>query len=451
MRNDPGLPDGSGPDEGPQTPLPAIDHTAGSFHDVMSRFLDLAIEARDWGGIEGVTGWDLVQYLTHEARLPSWLAAQVASVAERIEAVPHVADRFRADVVTFDQLAAFVRVTSERNGDLLARLDEEAASLADHLAETHRLHAWVDEITVLVEDLRAAGHLRRQERRRARGERVSLQTDLDGGGRLIADLDKLSLATVCAAFEHAGDHTGRSRGRRWAGALTAVCADALGGTTDSGNRRPARPLVVLHVDVADATADRFGHLLHVAAGQTRLPVLSARAAELLTRHADLVVQLRDGRNPLAEIKDGAEDIPRPIRRAVRNRDRGCRGPGCTRPIEHLHHIVHRVDGGDHDPTNIIGACTPHHLWWVHRLGTQPTLEPTSGRVTWTLPNGRRIATMPHGHRPAPFRDPALLADWQAPPRSPPPDHLEPGEPDRTPGSWLDPPPDLHTLPGRDPP
>jgi hypothetical protein len=57
-----------------------------------------------------------------------------------------------------------------------------------------------------------------------------------------------------------------------------------------------------------------------------------------------------------------QDIPKKVRRFVELRDANrCRIPGCraTGCFE-LHHIVHREDGGTHDPENLILACDLHH-------------------------------------------------------------------------------------------
>jgi hypothetical protein len=57
-----------------------------------------------------------------------------------------------------------------------------------------------------------------------------------------------------------------------------------------------------------------------------------------------------------------QDIPSKVRRFVELRDgERCRIPGCrsTRCLE-LHHIVHREDGGGHEPENIVSICGGHH-------------------------------------------------------------------------------------------
>ena len=56
------------------------------------------------------------------------------------------------------------------------------------------------------------------------------------------------------------------------------------------------------------------------------------------------------------------DIPPKTRRSVFHRDsHRCRVPGCRSSRHlHLHHIVPRSHGGDHDPENLIALCGGHH-------------------------------------------------------------------------------------------
>ena len=64
-----------------------------------------------------------------------------------------------------------------------------------------------------------------------------------------------------------------------------------------------------------------------------------------------------------------QDIAPSVVRFVWRRDGGrCRVPGCrsTRGLE-IHHLVHRADGGSHDASNLILACSAHHA--AHHSGT----------------------------------------------------------------------------------
>ena len=51
-----------------------------------------------------------------------------------------------------------------------------------------------------------------------------------------------------------------------------------------------------------------------------------------------------------------------LRRALANRDRGCRFPGCDRPPEwtDAHHIQHWAHGGETTLANTVLLCRPHH-------------------------------------------------------------------------------------------
>ncbi len=62
-----------------------------------------------------------------------------------------------------------------------------------------------------------------------------------------------------------------------------------------------------------------------------------------------------------------QTIPPRIRRLVLRRAHGrCQVPGCrAAKFLEIHHIVHRAEGGTHDPSGLIAICSAHHLQ-VHR-------------------------------------------------------------------------------------
>jgi HNH endonuclease/RuvA, C-terminal domain len=75
-----------------------------------------------------------------------------------------------------------------------------------------------------------------------------------------------------------------------------------------------------------------------------------------------------------------QDIPPSVARFVWRRDGGrCRLPGCrsARGLE-LHHLVHRADGGSHDASNLVLACSAchqaHHAGALTISGTADHLE-----------------------------------------------------------------------------
>ncbi len=55
------------------------------------------------------------------------------------------------------------------------------------------------------------------------------------------------------------------------------------------------------------------------------------------------------------------------RRRVVERSEGlCATPGCSRSIDHLHHLKFRSRGGDDSDENLVGLCAAHHLRGVHQ-------------------------------------------------------------------------------------
>ncbi len=428
MRSSPDQPDHGGPETAADgSPLRAIEESAARWQVETARLLRLTCVALRWGGTAATAGCTVEDYLVWEAGLPRPLAGRLVAVARRLPAVPEVAGLFAAGVLGFDQLAGFVTATSSHNGQLLARLDAEGASLAEQLAHEGRLHSWVVQVEFLVEELKAPGWRSRQERRRTAGERVVAQQDFDGGGFIGKFLDQVGFDTEMAAMDAETDpaevaELGVQRAR--ARASVRIAEAFLAG--ELGDGRPARPTVVWQVDVADATVDRFAQMLRLVGTNRRMIPVSQRLLATLADQADHVIALRDGHRPLDELAVDADDVPTRVRRAVLRRDRGCRFPDCGRARMQVHHVVPRARGGTHAVDNLIGLCSFHHLRYVHRLGWQIHLDPDTGLVTWTnTRTGTEIGTMPIGARPPPRRDPSVLPDWAAPPLAPPPDHLEP--------------------------
>ena len=55
-----------------------------------------------------------------------------------------------------------------------------------------------------------------------------------------------------------------------------------------------------------------------------------------------------------------------VQRKVLKRDKGfCQVPGCSRAAAHVHHIIHRSQGGTDDPWNLVSLCAAHHLHGIH--------------------------------------------------------------------------------------
>ena len=103
-----------------------------------------------------------------------------------------------------------------------------------------------------------------------------------------------------------------------------------------------------------------------------------------------------------ELATATQTIPPRIRRLVHRRAHGrCEVPGCrSAKFLEIHHIIHRADGGTHDPSLLLLVCSAHHRL-IHRgalkvSGTAPDhLEFRRPHATWPAPSVRPPSPPPH--------------------------------------------------------
>ena len=110
-------------------------------------------------------------------------------------------------------------------------------------------------------------------------------------------------------------------------------------------------------------------------------------------------------------------IPPHIRRALEERDRGCRYPGCASRFTEAHHVKHWADGGETSLANTILLCRRHHRL-VHEGKTRMALD-RDGKAAFFTRAGQVIGSAP----PPPEQSRKLPQ-----PPAPPPDRLSNGAP-----------------------
>ena len=71
-----------------------------------------------------------------------------------------------------------------------------------------------------------------------------------------------------------------------------------------------------------------------------------------------MVHAKDG--SLLSVGRRTRTIPPHIRRALEERDRGCRFPGCGGRFTEAHHVKHWADGGETSLRNTLLLCRRHH-------------------------------------------------------------------------------------------
>src|ERR1700736_180426 len=115
-----------------------------------------------------------------------------------------------------------------------------------------------------------------------------------------------------------------------------------------------------------------------------LPI-STRTLERITCDSTMSrVLLAD--SMVIDVGRATRTVSGPARRALRTRDKGCRFPGCDRPVDwtNPHHIIHWARGGPSNLPNMVLVCYYHHRL-VHEGGWQVI---KSGREFRFLPPDR---------------------------------------------------------------
>jgi hypothetical protein len=219
-----------------------------------------------------------------------------------------------------------------------------------------------------------------------------MQPNLDESAwKLWGQLPGLDGQVVEKALLHRADEfpplAGEGRSQRMADALTAVCLDSLTGSSEGSEGR--------EVTVAEIFVD--AGLAAPTHGETGVILLSGLRAGpnilseiLCTGKVRVIFTGENGRPVGASDLSGA--IPPALRSFIWWRDQGvCVIDGChSRYRLQPHHIRHRSQGGDNDPSNLALICWFHHHVAVHQLGF--TIDPDT-------PPQRRQLIRQHNHGP----------------------------------------------------
>lgn len=163
----------------------------------------------------------------------------------------------------------------------------------------------------------------------------------------------------------------------------------------------ARTQVMLHV-VVDAKAPAKNgrqHASHAAdgPGSTRSsaaarldpgPVISPAIARRLCCDAAKALMVENATGDPLSVGRQSRIVPWHIRKALEQRDGGCRFPGCTeKRYVDAHHIEHWVDGGETSLGNCCLLCRHHHRL-IHEEGYG--CEKVGGGIRFYDPQGQQL-------------------------------------------------------------
>ena len=390
------------------------------------RFLVLLAEFDRRNGAERWECRSTVHWLSWRCGISPTAAREQVRVARRLADMPLVTAAFAKGRISYSKVRAISRVcTGEMEQDLLDLADVSTAEQLERMCAA--LRRTVDRAAedAEVHAAETAGHDRAYLRigTTERGEVTGsfrLPVEAAEVFRRALDAAVAQLADPPEPDERAEHPDGGMRylapgaescEHRRARALVAMAEHFLAHPDGSG--RP-RPELVVHVDLAALLVDR-------PTGLTPWPIRTSRGAHL-SAHALARLVGDAGIRYVADLADGTRlDLGRHSRtvtpalfRALLERDRHCRFPGCaTRHRLHAHHIVWWIHGGTTDRDNLILLCPKHHHA-IHDRGW--SCAGTAAEPVFTRPDGTPVTNAVDAAGP-PHRPPVATAahpagDWQ---------------------------------------
>jgi hypothetical protein len=310
------------------------------------RWLELVAELDRRGGFGDCT---VAQWLAWRCALTPRSAREHVRVARALGELPLIRDAFARGELSYAKVRALTRVANEDS-------EEELLELARHMTASQlerAVRAYRYVTAQEANDLQALAYL---------GYTWAEDGSLIVRAQLAPEDGALFLRALEAARdrlqERESDEEGGSAEPRRATSAEALVAMADMALSESGEGRTGgeRYQVVVHVEAeGGASALEDG------------PAVSEESARRIACDASLVELVERDGEPLS-VGRKTRTVPAPMRRALQNRDRRCRYPGCdNRRFLDAHHIEHWSRGGETKLSNLVLLCGRHHRF-LHEGG-----------------------------------------------------------------------------------
>jgi hypothetical protein len=329
-------------------------------------------------------------WLRWKCKLAGSTAADRVRIARRLEELPQTTRAFAEGEINLQQVAVITRTVEEVGAEMAKDAEPillEAAEKLDagqlRLVTGHLRHC-------LDPDGSLEQHKHNQERRRLHISQTwdglfafDGLFDPEGGAMLQTALN--ALMPPPAADDQ------RTPAQRRADALVELAERQLsrGDLPQVGGRKPHLSVMV-GLDTLLQKPGVDGGELEWARGS----VLPSETLRRLACDCALTPIIVDSDGRTVGVGSTKRLFSGPKRRALHNRDRFCRFPGCDRPADWSdgHHIKHWLDGGSDDLENGLLLCRRHHVM-VHE-GGWALLRQDDGSIVAVPPGsapGRRLA------------------------------------------------------------
>ena len=351
---------------------------------------DFCCKAREFqrqGGHLAEGAPSAVSWLRHNCNMSSTSAADRLCVGKELESLPKVAEALAAGEIGYQSTSVLCHLRDQLG-------EKRELFVEDEMLELARRHTVKDLRNLCLYARHVAdpdGFFKDAEEDFSR-RRLQISQMADGMHVIDGVLDPVGGAAVKTALEaltrsFTPDDV-RSHSQRMADALVELTHHAL----DEG-RLPARRSVRPHVNLTTTLEALKGELGAPAVDvELSLPV-SSRTMERFACDCTMSrVLLAD--SMVIDVGRATRVVSAPTGRALRARDKGCRWPGCDRPVNWTspHHIEFWIRGGPTNLPNLVSVCHFHHRQ-VHEGGWQVV---KSGREFRFLPPDRQVFRLARG-------------------------------------------------------
>src|SRR6266571_3408780 len=300
------------------------------------------------------------EWIRHNCKMKSGAAYDSISVGEQLPRVAKCAQAMVDGEIGFAHLSASALSTSAPESvfpedDLLAHARESSAGRLWHYCQ--RLRHALDRESV------------EQEQRVAVEERrLQLSVWEDGSVQISGQLDPVGGAALRTALEPLarpmGESDDRSLEHRQGDAIVELSLHSLdaGLVPQHASQRP-------HLQVTTTLETLQGLPGSPAADMEFSTPISSTTVQRMACDANVARVVFGPGSVIVDAGRAVRVVSGATRRALNARDQHCQWPGCERPASWsaAHHLVHWIQGGATDLSNLLLLCHRHH-WMVHEGG-----------------------------------------------------------------------------------
>jgi uncharacterized protein DUF222/HNH endonuclease len=306
-----------------------------------------------------------IEWMRHECKMQFGTALDRLTVGEQLARLPKSAEALVAGEIGFAHLSVMARtLTVVAKDSPHARLDE--LEFLEHAKTSTPGRFWHH--CIRLRHALNAEAVAAEQRLAAEARWLRLAPFEDGSVSVTGRLDSIGGAVLRTALEPLCRRTGqgddRCLERRMADGVVELATLML----DSG-RLPHLASQRPHLQVTTTLDTLRGLAGSPAADMEFAQPIAAATVQRIACDSSISRVIFGPDSTVIDAGRARRVVSGSARRALNARDQFCRWPGCERTASRsaAHHLVHWIEGGKTDLSNLILLCHRHH-WMVHEGG-----------------------------------------------------------------------------------